>query len=171
MRFTISGSLCVRFVLLALSLSLSLHWRDLVLLKIKVTADLHATDGRDLVVLVDKVTPNRHSDAAEPAATTRHLANDRPLIGADVIALDRVVVAVPAFLAAAHVDPAVDDGDAGPVATLVHGGTQLPAVGARVEALDLVRVLRRRVPATCSVIRHTRKRQHNVTVDACLPHL
>ena len=111
-------------------------------------------------MLVDKVTPDRHGDAAEPAATARHLANDRPLVGADVIALDRVVVAVPALLAAAHVDPAVDDGDAGPVATLVHGGAQLPSVGARIEAFDLVRVLRRRVPATCSVIRHTCKRQH-----------
>ena len=50
------------------------------------------TDRRDLVALEGKVTAYHHGDAAEPASTARHLTDDRPLVTAHVIALDRVVV-------------------------------------------------------------------------------
>ena len=47
-------------------------------------------------------------DAAEPGSAGRHLADDGPSVGVEIVALDRVVVAIPTLLTPANVDRTLD---------------------------------------------------------------
>ena len=51
-------------------------------------------------------------DAAEPGSAGRHFADNGPSVGVEVVALDRVVIAIPTLLATANVNRTVDYGHA-----------------------------------------------------------